>query len=496
MSRSSRRREQQDQRARATRDGRYAPALGVNSPSRMRDASAGSGSTRTALIATLTLVSLACWVVAHTNTDVAPLIGFVGAASGIALGVVSPLAGAVLAIAYVPFRGGSDVVPFSLAEFFRGAPLWGAAARLLIDRVLAARRGEQITAPSRLMTAAAVAGALIAPLQRLTAVSLNTFPAQGAGIDMLSIIGSQSLLFGAWVVGGHLPRKAVDVLLRATAVIIAVALLFSIAGWIGLKPIKFFIFDPKVDGRLAALGYPTPTAMGLAIALPLAAAAAFTRSRTLGVALVTAAGLAILLTESRGPMIALLVIGVVAILSNRILRGIRGLGLLGVLGLAGGAFLFNRYGDRIDQILAGSIPNLDSDIQRITSWRAGIETALAHPITGGGWFSLRYWNDSELGKASVNLSHNIILQGLSDGGLPLGLAAAIIVLGAVALMFRHWRAIPISWRMAAIAVVICGLWDMPQMRAFGALFAGLALGLVSRPVTETASSTEEAADAA
>ena len=486
----------QDQRARATRDGRYAPALGVNNPSRILDSSSGSGSTRTALIATLTLLSLACWIVAHTNTEVAPLIGFIGAASGIALGVVSPLAGAVLAIAYVPFRGGSDAVPFSLAEFFRGAPLWGAAVRLLVDRVLAARRGEQLIAPSRVMTAAAVVGALIAPLQRLTAISLNTFPAQGAELDMLSIAGSQSLLFGAWVVGGHLPRKAVDVLLRATAVIIVVALLFSLAGWIGIKPIKFFIFDPKVDGRLAALGYPTPTAMGLAIALPLAAAVAFARSRVLGVAFVAFTGLAILLTESRGPMIALLVIGVVAILSIRMLRGIRGLGLLGVLGLAGGAFLFNRYGNQIEQILAGNIPNLDSDLQRITSWRAGIETALAHPITGGGWFSLRYWNDSELGKAYVNLSHNIILQGLSDGGLPLGLAAAIIVFGAIILMIRHWGRIPITWRMAAIAVVICGLWDMPQMRAFGALFAGLALGLVSRPAAEAADAPDEAAEPA
>jgi hypothetical protein len=436
---------------------------------------------RTAAIATLTLISAACWIVAHTEAPIAPLIGFVGAITGIALGVVSPLAGAVLAIAFVPFRGGSEVVSFSLAEFFRGAPLWGAAARLLADRISASRRGEPLAAPSRIMTIAAVVGALIAPLQRLTAVSLNTFPRQGAEIDMLNIIGTQSLLFGAWVVGGHLPRKAVDTLLRASTVVIAIALVLSFAAWIGIKPLEFIVFDPKVFGRLAALGFPTPTAMGLAIALPLAAAAAFTRSRALGVALVAAVGIAIVLTESRGPMIALLVIGVIAIPTIRVLRGVRALGVIGALGVAGGALLFNRYGDRIDQILAGSIPNLDSDLQRITSWRAGIETALANPLTGGGWFSLRYWNDSELGKSNVNLSHNIILQGLSDGGFPLGIAAAIIVLGSIALMIRHWRAIPITWRMAAIVVVICGLWDMPQMRAFGALFAGLALGLVSRP---------------
>jgi O-antigen ligase len=424
--------------------------------------------------------------VAHTEASVAPLVGFLGALLGIALGVASPIAGVVLAVAFVPFRGGSDIVPFGLAEFFRGAPLWGAVGRLLVERIVAHSKGEAMLAPSRVMTAAAIAGALIAPLQRLTAISLQTFPAQGADIDMLSIIGSQSLFFGTWLAAAHLPAKAMSLLSRAIGVVIAVALFISLAAWIGFKPLEFITFDPKVFGRLATLGYPTPTAMGLAIALPLAAAAVFARSRLLGAALVAAVGIAIILTESRGPMIAVLVIGLVAIPTIKFIRGARVLGLLGALGLAGSALFFNRYGDRLDQLLAGNIPNLDSDLQRITSWRAGIETALAHPITGGGWFSLRYWNDSELGKANVNLSHNIILQSLSDGGFPLGIAAAIVVVGAIVLMVRQWGSIPISWRMAAIAVVVCGLWDMPQMRAFGALFAGLALGLVSRPITATA----------
>jgi hypothetical protein len=495
MSRASRRREQQDQRSREQRGYASSPQLGVNAPYLPNGGGAAEATMRTATIATLAAISAACWVVAHADVPVAPLIGFVGAITGIALGAVSPLAGAILAIVFVPFRGGSEAVPFSLGEFFRGAPLWGAAARLLVDRFLAAHRGESIAAPSRLITIAAITGALIAPLQRLTAISFNTFPAQGAELDMLSILGSQSLLFGAWVVGGHLPRRAVDALLRASTVVIAVALLLSFAAWFGVKPLQFITYDPEVFGRLATLGYPTPTAMGLAIALPLAAAAAFTRSRLLGVAMVAAVGLAIVLTESRGPMIAILVIGLVAIPTIRALRGVRALGLLGAIGVAGGALLINRYGDRIDQILAGSIPNLESDLQRITSWRAGIETALANPLTGGGWFSLRYWNDRELGRDNVNLSHNIILQGLSDGGFPLGIAAAVVVIGSVILMIRHWRAIPISWRMAAIAVVICGLWDMPQMRAFGALFAGLALGLVARPAQPPAATPATPAEA-
>jgi hypothetical protein len=54
------------------------------------------------------------------------------------------------------------------------------------------------------MTAAAIAGALIAPLQRLTAISMKTFPAQDAGFDMLAIFGSQSYS----LVRGFLPRTS------------------------------------------------------------------------------------------------------------------------------------------------------------------------------------------------------------------------------------------------------------------------------------------------
>jgi O-antigen ligase len=103
-----------------------------------------------------------------------------------------------------------------------------------------------------------------------------------------------------------------------------------------------------------------------------------------------------------------------------------------------------------------------------------------NPLTGGGWFSLRFWNDRELGRANVNLSHNIILQGLSDGGFPLGIALAIIVIGSAVLMIRYWRSIPTEWKVAATVLLVCGLWDMPQLRAFGSLVGGIALGLVSR----------------
>jgi len=45
--------------------------------------------------------------------------------------------------------------------------------------------------------------------------------------------------------------------------------------------------------------------------------------------------------------------------------------------------------------------------------------------------SVRGWNDSELGSRNVNLSHNMVLQGLADGGVPLGVALATVVLGSL-----------------------------------------------------------------
>ena len=489
MSRASRRREARDTRrqggAQEVSDRRsWETAPG------QRDASINTA--RLMVLVPLAVVSLSCWALAHVPTQVAPFLGFIGAITGIAAGIISPTTGVALAIAIVPFRGAADTVTFGFTEFFRGAPLWGAAVRLVWDRVIAARRGESLPVPSRIITAAAIFGALIAPLQRITATTLGTFPAQGTLADMFGIAGGQSLFFAAWLVAAHLPRNAITRLTKVAAVTISVALVLSFAGWIlsltklfEVSPIEFLTFKAKVVGRLGSLGYPTPTAMGLAISMPLIAGVAFRYSRVAGAALIGAATLAIILTESRGPMIALGVMAIVMIPSIKLLRGPRLLALFGVMGASGFALFFNRYGGRLQELFAGSIPNIESDLQRITSWRAGIETALAHPLTGGGWFSLRLWNDGELGRANVNLSHNIILQGLSDGGFPLGIAAATIVLGSLFWAVKHWRSVPLPWRLAAVAVLVCGLWDMPQLRAFGALFAGFSLGLVARGGYET-----------
>lgn len=438
----------------------------------------GEAQGRTIAFAVATAVAVGLWVVIHIAS---PQLGFIAgmyALLVIGIGWFNPMLGAALAILLVPYRGAEASLPFGPTEFLRGVPIWGGVARLVWDRV---RGSDAINrrAPV-IMLAAALLGALIAPLQRIVATALGTFTSNGEVFDMLGIFGSQSLFFGAWILGAHLSEARLRRLAPVVLASLCIALVVSLLAWFEVPLIQIVAFDGRVFGRLGALGYPTPTAMGLAIALPLAAFYVWRANARAALALVALTIVAIVFTESRGPLLALFAGGVVTALSVGTvqLRWILAAGAVAFVSAVG--LVLNRYGRQLDELLAGNIPNIASDFQRVTSWYAGVQTALMHPLTGGGWFSLRFWNDGELGKANVNLSHNIILQGLSDGGFPLGLASAVIVVGALTLMLRYWRSIPAEWKVAATVLVVCGLWDMPQLRAFGSLMGGLALGLVSR----------------
>ena len=139
-----------------------------------------------------------------------------------------------------------------------------------------------------------------------------------------------------------------------------------------------------------------------------------------------------------------------------------------------------RYPDLIGRLSSGTLPNLEGDALRVISWVAAIQIALAHPLTGGGWMSVRGWNDRELGSKNVNLSHNVFLQGLADGGVPLGVAVGTVLLSSARSAWMRRHKVPVYWVAAAVALFVCGAWDMPQLRSFAAVMGGLALGLVSR----------------
>lgn len=96
--------------------------------------------------------------------------------------------------------------------------------------------------------------------------------------------------------------------------------------------------------------------------------------------------------------------------------------------------------------------------------------------------SVRGWNEGELARKGVNLSHNMVLQGLADGGFVLGGAILAVIIGSIRSAWSRRRAIPIGFIAAAVAVIVCGLWDMPHLRSYAAVMGGLALGLVARKV--------------
>jgi O-antigen ligase len=402
--------------------------------------------------------------------------------AGAALGIANPALAAALTVAVVPFEGGAGGQ--GLGELSRSVPIIGAAVRLLWDRFVQRDRRVRSWQPSLLLVGAAVIALVLYPVTRITANGADWAPASRLVDDLLFMFGAPAAAYASWIVFSHLPQTSVDRILRVLPVTLAVALLVGIAAWAGLGVVAPFAFDGVVYGRLGALGYPTPTAMGVAISLPLAIGALWSRSTRGAVALVVIGIVVIFLTQSRGPLIALLVAGgAVAILKRHIPRRYLVAGFaLAVSALV--LLLLVRYPDLLRKLSNGRLPSIRGDELRVISWFAAIQIALANPLTGGGWMSVRGWNDGELGSRNVNLSHNMVLQGLADGGIPLGVAIATVVIGSLRSAWQLRHRIPASWICAAIVVLVCGLWDMPQLRAYAAVMAGAALGLVSRRAPE------------
>jgi O-antigen ligase len=430
----------------------------------------------------LAVVAGGLWVGAHVFGAGGSVVTAVYIVTGTVLGIANPALAATLTIAVVPFEGG--VGGQGLGELSRSVPIIGAAVRLLWDRFAQRERSAHSWQPSLLLVGAAVIALVLYPVTRLTANGAEWAPGSRLADDLLFMFGAPVAAYASWIVFSHLPKESVDRILRLLPFTLAVALLVGIAAWAGLGVVGPFAFDGIVYGRLGALGYPTPTAMGVAISLPLAIGALWSKSTRGALSLVLIGFVVIFLTQSRGPLLALLVAGgLVAILKKQIPRRYL---------IAGFAFAFSalvllllvRYPDLLRKLSNGRLPSLRGDELRIISWLAAVQIALANPLLGGGWMSVRGWNDGELGSRNVNLSHNMVLQGLADGGIPLGVAIATVVVGSLRNAWQLRHRIPVSWIAAAIVVLVCGLWDMPQLRAYAAVMAGTALGLVSRRAFE------------
>jgi len=432
--------------------------------------------TRAALI-----TAVVAWVAGHVvpNGELAAVLGAVWGVAGIALGWRSPAGGLLLGLALAPFISGPLFQP--VAEFLRAAPIWGSLARLLTDRLIAGQFAPGRFAPGVGLTLAATAAMFLFPITRITAQANGHGSSSTVLVEMLVIIGGASIFFASWIVATHLTRADVQRVIRSLPIPFAAAVGTALAAWLSIPIISNFAFDGITFGRLSGLGFPTPTAMGLAIATPLIVGTLWSRSRPAAIALAAAALLTMGLTESRGPILALIVAGaVVVVLRSSVLRSIKKIWL--VAGAAGGfgalaIVIASRYGQQISE---GRLPGFEGDSDRVTSWLASLQIALQSPLVGGGWTSVRFWNEGELGDKNVNFAHNLVLQGLADGGLPLGGAMLAVVLTALVGIWKFRKRLSPAWIAAAVALLVCGIWDMPHLRTFGAAFGGLALGLVSR----------------
>jgi O-antigen ligase len=396
----------------------------------------------------------------------------------ILLGFSSPILGTMMTVALVPFYGGE--MSQGLGELVRAAPVLGSAARLLVDRVRLRGENSAPWAPDARLVGVAVLIMLLYPVTRIIGDGTEWAPSSRLLDDTLFLIGAPVAMYASWVAVSHLPRVAIDRLIGMIPFTLTCALVLAIGAWAGITLVDPFAFKGIVYGRLGALGYPTPTGMGIAIALPLAVGALWKRSHRTAILLGLLGIMTIILTESRGPLLALVGAAVIVSLLG---RGIPRRYILGGAALLISAVLvvlLVRYPDLFQRLSHLRLPRLRGDEYRVLSWIAGIQIALAHPLTGGGWMSVRGWNDGELGGKGVNLSHNIVLQGLADGGFMLGGAVFAVIAGSMRSAWARRKAIPVYWIGAAVAVIVCGLWDMPQLRSFGAVMGGVALGLVAR----------------
>jgi hypothetical protein len=429
------------------------------------------------------------WLLGHV-----PALGWwampAWAVAGVAVGLFRPWYGLLLTILVVPFTGGATDV--QTGEVFRVLPVYGSAVRVLLDRFVILPSFGRATPhePPWWVVAAAIAAAALYFLTALTAYidTGHDWAFFTSGLQWLA--GGSVAMMAAWAASSHLVAGRDRTLTMVVLVTTVAACLLAIGAWIGLPGVDLLTFPSHVEGdRLGALGYPTPTAMGLATVLPLAVAAAWRIRRWLVVPVIALVLLTMVLTHSRGPLVAVAVGAVLAVLAAR--RVDRRLAVAGAAigGVALVALVAVRYGTDLTAIVATINASMGSDADRLDTWVAAVTITAANPVLGGGWYALlRVGSFADLRIAN---SHNVLLDAFASGGLPLGITNAIVILysGAMAWVRRHTMA---PYLIAAVvAFLICGLWDIPQVRSYAAVMGGIVLGMAAGPLIARSADPEE-----
>jgi O-Antigen ligase len=478
--------------SRAKRPGGRAPAVatratvGTGSSRRERRASAAAGVSPVAhdgILAHwgigLTAIAGIVWLLGHLPA-IAPLAIPIWIITGLAVGLVQPWLGLLLTIAVVPFLGGA--IDDQSGEVLRVVPIYGAAARVLFDRFLvgpAIGRAVRQGPPWWVVAAAIAATGLYAYTAQTAAVAVGEgSPYLDVGLHWLA--GGPMAMMAAWIAASHLvagrDRTLTGVVLGTTAI----GCVLALVAWIGVPGVDLITFPGIVDGRLGALGYPTPTAMGIATALPLAVAAALRRGRWLTFGIIGLALVTLLLTWSRGPLIAIGVGAVLAVLaSGHVERRLRIAGLaVGAVTLV--ALVAVRYGTNVSAVISAISGSSGEDVDRVNTWIAAVSIAIGSPLVGGGWRSLERFGD--FAQREIVYSHDILLHGFSEGGFPLGITNATVILYSAWQVWRR-RHTMAPYLIAAVAVfLVCGFWDIPQVRSYAAVMGGIVLGMAAGPL--------------
>jgi hypothetical protein len=428
----------------------------------------------------LALVAFGCWLLGHVPA-LAPVAMLAWLISGLALGLVRPWYGLLLTIVVVPFTGGA--VDVQTGEPLRVVPAFGAAVRVLVDRFIVAPSFGRPTPrePAWPVVAAAIATAGLFALTGLTAyLAVDRDPEVLKGASFW-LLGGPVAMMAAWIAASHLVAGRDRTLTLVVLGTTVVASILALATWFGVPFVDVVTFGGLVEGgRLGALGYPTPTAMGLATVLPLAAVAAYRVRRWLVFPVAALVLLTIVLTWSRGPLVAVAVGAVAAALaSGRVDRR------LALAGAAAGAvallgLVAIRYGTNLDAIVATINASMGSDGTRVASWAAAVSIAMANPLLGGGWHPLAH--RAEFAGRNVVYSHSLTLDALASGGLPLGIANAVVILYSA---WRTWvgrHTMAVYLIAAVVTFLVCGLWDIPQVRSYAAVMGGIVLGMAAGPL--------------
>ena len=430
----------------------------------------------------LASIAATCWLLAHLPA-LAPVAIPAWVITGLALGLLSPWLGLLLTVAVVPFLGGS-IDPIA-GEVLRAVPIYGAAARVLLDRfVLGPRLGRvgraTRQAPPWWVVAAGIAAtALYAYTAQTGSLAVGGDPAfLDSGLHWLA--GGPMAMMAAWVAASHLVAGRDQTLTNVVLATTVVGCVLALAAWIGVPGVELITFPGIINGRLAGLGYPTPTAMGLAISLPFAVAAALRYGRWLAFGVIGLALVAMILTWSRGPLIAIGVGAALAVLATgRVDRRLAIAGF-GVGAVAFVALVAVRYGTNLDAIVAAISGGAGSDVDRVNTWIAAVAITIASPLVGGGWRSLERFGD--FATRNVVYSHNVLLHGFAEGGLPLGITNATVILYSAWRVWLGRHTMAPYLIAAAVTCLVCGFWDMPQVRSYAAVMGGIALGMAAGPL--------------